>query len=90
MQTIYKYEIGISGEQELKMPDNAEIIKVARSGDGRFYIWAFIDTDNLIVMRRLYVFGTGWPIPTEYDLGYYIDTFFDGPFVWHLFEVPND
>jgi hypothetical protein len=90
MQTIYKYEFGISGEQVLKMPDYAEILKIAKSGDGRFYLWALVDTNNLIVKRRICVFGTGHPIPQAYTTAYYIDTVFDGPYVWHVFEAPND
>lgn len=80
MKTIYKYNTG-----EVTMPKDAKVLK-AGIQNGVVYVWAEVDTKAPIEERHFVVYGTGWEIATDRNLSY-IDTVFDGPFVWHVYEV---
>lgn len=77
MKTIHKYQINNS----IDIPKGFEIVKFTKD-----FMWAIVDTatDNARVTIEVAAYGTGWELPygTEYN---YIDTLFDGPFVWHYF-----
>lgn len=82
MKTVYKYKLNMDGSVEL--PPNAEILHVNHQ-DGEPYIWALVDKDAKPgVERHIRVYGTGHDIPD--NPGRYINTFFAGCFVWHVFE----
>lgn len=59
--------------------------------DGHAYIWAVVDPSLPTVPRDLRIYGTGWELPADFSVDKYkfINTFFEGPLVWHLFEVKN-
>lgn len=78
MKTVYKYPVG-----ELQLPKDAKVLTAGQQ-NGDMFIWAEIDTDQILEHRTFQVFGTGHPIPKE---SCYIATTFDGPFVWHIYEV---
>ena len=42
MKKIFKYELGIKEKQEIKLPVNAEIIRVD-DVDGKFFLWAIVE-----------------------------------------------
>lgn len=75
MKTIYKY----STFNPIVIPVGFEIVKFTKD-----YMWAIVDTDNPSITIQVECFGTGWEIPSNKELNY-IDTFFDGPLVWHYF-----
>lgn len=85
MKTIYKYQITICDRQEIEIPRFSEILHVQMQS-GSWYVWVLVDTDEPMVKKRLRVFGTGHEIPKEEDL-YYVMTFQQAEFMWHLFEV---
>jgi hypothetical protein len=104
MWKIWKYPITIDDAFELELPQSHKILKVGRQGDD-YYMWVFVSTFTGKVKRRFRLFGTGHPIPggpmfmsdTEVCIyqdegGHlrYVDTIFQAPFVWHLFELVRD
>lgn len=78
MKTVYKYPMGIT-----LIPKGA-IIRKAGIQNGEIFLWAEVDTDAPKVHRHIYAFGTGHLIPEN---ACFIDTVFDGAFVWHVYEV---
>jgi len=82
MKTIWKYKIDVvDGPQIIDMPIDADIRKIK----GGFF-WATVNLENKLEERTFLVHGTGDEI-TDSHCKYYIGTWFEGPFVWHLFEV---
>ena len=84
MKTIYKYEIPIKSEFKIDLPEGAEILKVDDQR-GMACIWALVNTDHIKVERRFTNKGTGHEIRNDEYLKH-IGSFFQGVFVWHLFE----
>lgn len=90
MKTIYKYQIvtANSMHQKIPMPEGAVILSVGEQGGGVF-VWALVDTDSPPEGRSFSVFGTGQPLPSNFDLEAmaqaHIGTVQQGPFVWHIF-----
>lgn len=62
------------------------IIRAVGMQDHGIFIWAETPAhaDPLTVTRTFRVIGTGWDVPY---LGTYLGTVFDGPFVWHVYEI---
>jgi hypothetical protein len=62
-----------------------EVKKIRFDGrTGEMEIWYFAVTDKPKYEREFEVHPTGSEIKSAGPC--YIDTFFDGPYVWHLFE----
>lgn len=78
---IYKYLVV---DTHAEMPIGAKIRKVAWQ-DKMLTIWAEVDPSERHERRCIVFFGTGCDAPSE---GTYLDTVFEGPFVWHLYELP--
>ena len=65
------------GSKALKVDDQLDVVT----------LWAMVDPDEQRTETREFVlFGTGWPIPDNVQLGDYW-TVYQGMFVWHIFEV---
>lgn len=85
MKNIYKYRIDFIGSTIL-LPTNARVKRVAVQ-EGAICLWIEHDLDKGTKFGRRYqVFATGVDIP---DSAIWQGTFFDGPFVWHVYEVVN-
>ncbi len=86
MLTIFKYPIQITDEQEIFLPDKANILTV-QTQYGQPHIWALCNPKEVPMSRTLFICGTGNPIDSIADKKY-IGTFQmdNGLFVWHLFE----
>ncbi len=85
MKRIYKYSLGVPLTDVMKttMPVDADIIH-ANIQNGLATIWAIVDSSNsLTEVRSFHVVGTGHDIP---DNCKHIGTYFQGYFVWHIFE----
>lgn len=67
------------------MPINAKPLKVAMQHD-KPVMWALLNAEEEVVERRFAIYGTGQPIH-DAERHAYVGTFFDGPFVLHVFEV---
>ncbi len=86
MKRVYKYPFPILDDVRLALPVGARIIKVATAGVGAANLWAIVDPSiEAKSMLELRIVGTGHDFD-DANLRH-IDTIFDGPFVWHVFEV---
>jgi hypothetical protein len=83
MKVIYKYEL----TSEVLLPKDSLVLK-AGIQNGGVYIWALVDpNEQTHIQREFIVVGTGHPFEYEYLKHRFVDTVFDGPFVWHIWEV---
>jgi hypothetical protein len=87
MNTIYKYPISNTDKQTIQMPRGA-LILTAGMQENDIYLWAQVYDNNPMADRQIEIIGTGFPIEENEAIGYlsYINTVFDGAFVWHIFE----
>lgn len=88
MNLIHKYPIFPNricslGKYAIIMPKNARILKVATQGDSICFWTLFDRRTEERETRYFYVIGTNQIIP---DGALYLDTVFDGDYVWHIFE----
>ena len=89
MKVVYKYEIPNDRGHVVKLPADARVVQVGMQDD-RLMLWAehgWPDANTSHVARYFDVFGTGHPIPFESE---YVGTFFDGPYVFHVYEITAD
>tara|TARA_Y100000310_G_scaffold196334_1_gene196401 strand:+ start:4044 stop:4364 length:321 start_codon:yes stop_codon:yes gene_type:complete len=88
-RTIWKYHLHTAAYTEVDLPRHAEVIKVEQQGAilgiGDIYLWVILDKANVTDLETVAfsIYGTGDEIP---DGDEYIGTFFQGPFVWHVFK----
>jgi hypothetical protein len=86
---MFKYLIssGTSMQVDVLMCEGA-VIRAVGMQDDAIHAWAEtpVDGDPFTVTRTFRVIGTGWPVP---DPGTYLGTVFDGPYVWHVYEVAS-
>lgn len=81
MQTIYKFPI----RNTIEVPKSSILLKVGIQKE-EFVAWYELDTTETEYRRdQYYIVGTGWH--TE-DAGNssYIDTVFQGDYVWHIYK----
>ncbi len=91
-KTIWKYEFPIKDEFILDLPEGAKVLtafvqKPNQSRDRKAAFWVEVDPTAPLHPYLFMVVGTGNPVPL--DATYYIATFPDGPFVWHLYGEEN-
>lgn len=68
MKRIFKYQLPILEEVELRLPVNAEVIRIADLG-GIIWLWAIIDDEEPDETRKFYLYKTGGAmkdIPMKY------------------------
>lgn len=84
--TIWKYEIGVTDEQTVMVPEGAEILCVQMQGTTPC-LWALVNPKLKPAPRTIEIHGTGNPQAPE-TAAHYIGTFqqFGGRLVWHVFE----
>ena len=85
MKRIFKYSLGYSENQEIKMPEDAKVVSFQSMNSGLF-IWALVDDDNLLKPRHFFITTTGQAI-TENNLHYIGTEVVNNSMVYHLFEV---
>lgn len=94
MKTIWKFELVVTDLQDVKMPEGAQILSVqgqevseSTAQGSRHCIapmmWALVDSDAPMGLRRIGIVGTGMPAP---ETGEYIGTAICGFLVWHVFD----
>jgi hypothetical protein len=86
IQRVYKY-VFEDFEQSFSMPRNAQFL----CGDiqnALTCIWMLVDPQAPLENRRFYIYGTGDPILIENPI--YRATYFEGNFVWHIFELGKE
>ena len=80
---IQKWTLNVTDEQSLRLPQDAEILCI-RVEDGRPQLWALVDHDKPIVIRKFFTYYSGAAMPVG-DLGQYIGSY-EINFVFHVFE----
>jgi hypothetical protein len=87
MITVYKYQIYLDDVFELNLPKDAKILTAQAQGQN-YFLWALVDTDAEKEKLLFRFAGTGHEIEKEivHKLQH-VNSFQDGSFVWHLFEV---
>lgn len=92
MRTIFKYPFEIEDEFRLELPFGAKFLsaEIQQNGGGlgQPTMWAEVESDNTTSPRYFAIRGTGHAL----DFGrpaFFLATFQQGPFVWHLFELDD-
>lgn len=85
MKKIWKFQLNITDEQVISLPLGS-IFLSAQLQDDVLCTWVLVPVTELALReRRIFIFGTGNPLPDDvYNLTY-IDTVQEGQFVWHVF-----
>lgn len=86
-QVVHKYLLQIGTKVSIDFPVYSQVVKAGMS-QGQPAIW--VRKNPHIVgpgVKHFYVAATGEAMP---DNAGYIDTVFQGPYVWHVFQVPDD
>lgn len=90
MIKVYKYTFNRLSP-EITMPEGAKILHVAMQ-HGKPTLWALVDLKDTVIKHRFVIRGTGHTVPAGVDKEAaaiytgFIGTFFDGPFVWHMWK----
>ena len=86
--TIYRYEVPVDGEVHTFQCSPPLFVASRQSGVVEF--WAYPDGSHAW-SRAFMIIGTGHPLPVVAEGGRvaYHSSTLDGPFVWHLLEVPS-
>ncbi|WP_420813313.1 DUF7352 domain-containing protein [Pararobbsia silviterrae] len=92
MRKVFKYEVARRGQEPtvLRLPGSATLSRVDVQ-DGRFMVWGGVPTGLPADTEfEVFVVGTGDPIPDDV---FVLNTFFEGPLVWHacvrILAVPS-
>ena len=88
MKTIWKYPLELTASQIIRMPACAKILSV-QTQRGVPCLWVLCSEGGLNEVKRVAIYGTGHPMPS--DPGEFVGTFQaeDGCFVWHVFDASN-
>lgn len=84
MHKVFKYQFSGLEIETFQIPRAARIVYVDVQ-HGYTTMWALVDTENEMSIRRFQIVGTGHEIPFQ---GSYIGSVQMPPFVWHVFEIP--
>ena len=87
IKMIFKYEIDLDKrEQDLLLPEFAEVLS-AQIQRHECQIWALVNPDAMLVMRKFFVFVTGAEVKNHERLRF-LGTVqvHGGPIVLHIFE----
>ncbi len=88
MKTVWKFELTPlrSDEVEVKMPGGARLLG-AGVQDQRFFVWAVVDPEVPVIVRKFVIHGTGHPMIPEAAFASLVDIVFMGPLVFHVFDL---
>jgi len=88
-EIIYKYPLE-PFETMLSLPSGAEVLRFDFQ-DGQPFLWVKINKKHKHTTRFFRLYGTGQKIDSQQGLHIeYINTAFQGAYVWHLFEEVAD
>ena len=87
MRTVWKYDVPIDDEVHTHLiPNDDRIVGVGLQRPNVVTFWCEVNPKRAAPERAFVVIGTGHRVP---HLGQHLGLVFDGPFVWHLYEVPS-
>ena len=79
---VWKFGIGVSGEQRVQMPKGAKLLTVQLQ-NGAPMLWALCDGSAPMVARKVWAYGTGeamvrpWPFVATLQIGHAVIHYFD-------------
>jgi hypothetical protein len=84
-RTVWKFPFEVDMKVTLTMPKGATVLRVGTQRDTLrpLCLWAEVDPESPEVERLFAVRGTGHLLG---DVGRYLGTVTDEPFVWHVYE----
>ena len=71
MKAIYKYSLPVQEKFVIELPAGAQIIRVD-DVDGKFWLWAIVDTEAEKEPRYIECYKTGQPIETPLEDLHYL------------------
>jgi hypothetical protein len=83
-KAIWKFPVELTDSPTIKMPAGAKPLHFALQ-DNQPTLWALVTPSMPLNYHMFRLAGTGHPI--EEDGLTYVGTCFQGPFVWHLFDL---
>lgn len=86
-KTIWKFPISHHPLPTL-IPEGGEILS-AQDQSRTICVWALVDPEAALKPRDIRIFGTGSLLNVP-ERAKFIGTVQQGPFVWHVFEVPTN
>ena len=82
-RTVWKYALPRhGGGMALQIPKGGRVLHFAPQASA-LCIWVEVDPSEPVESRTFDVVGTGFDVMADAQ---YVQTCFDGPFVWHLYE----
>ena len=86
--SIYKYTLKGKELETIYLPKNSKYLKAAMQGSC-CCLWFLVPLGEEVEQekRTFRTVGTGWIRGEDLQKSTYLDTVFDGSFVWHIFEV---
>lgn len=85
MNKIFKYPFEIDSTTEITVPCGHKLLHAGLDPSGVPCVWALVNPESTPMPVRLFVIGTGHPMPDEATN--HLGTFVHGPFVWHVFTA---
>lgn len=86
MPTVHKYPFEVAKRFDLELPGGATILR-AECQRTQPCLWALVDTEEPPERVSFHLYGTGDAIdPGDAEGLEHVDTFQQGPYVWHLFR----
>lgn len=79
IKQIWKYKL----TSPIEMPLDAKILTIQMQGNEP-HIWALVNPKNETETRKFVIIGTGHNF--DDNTFKYVNTYQEGPFVWHVFE----
>ena len=91
MRRIYKYELKMTGLNQIKMPAGANVLSVGLDPANKLCILALVDPEETKEdVREFMVAGTGWDLQDELSKhlsANFLGTVKQQPYMWHIWEV---
>lgn len=88
MKTIYKYQLAVTDQNIINIPQGSEILCVQIQGEAPC-LWVLVDTEEKPEDVLIETFGTGHEIPTDMGIDRaYIGTYqiMGGAQIYHVFR----
>lgn len=84
-KVVWKYAMAPAYMWRIVEIDEAGFAVKSSTSRNILQAWFVVNPDATPVKRHFLTVPTGGSVPADYT---YIDTIFDGPLVWHIFEDP--
>lgn len=81
MYKIYKYELELTDNQSLTLPENSKILTVIEQNN-KIVLYAKVSDSEWQDFFMIHIRGTGHPI---FETAKYLNTVKINQFVWHVF-----